>query len=65
MGPQKSKPEGFIPIHRGYEKLISYQNAEIIYDGTKYCDKALQLCGKAFSFVGVRRLELPTPTSRT
>ncbi|HLO60839.1 MAG TPA: four helix bundle suffix domain-containing protein [Bacteroidales bacterium] len=25
---------GFIPPHGGYEKLISYQKAEIIYDGT-------------------------------
>lgn len=26
----------FIPPHGGYEKLISYQKAEIIYDGTIY-----------------------------
>jgi len=25
---------GFIPPHGGYEKLLSYQKAEIIYDGT-------------------------------
>jgi four helix bundle suffix protein len=29
----RSKP-GFIPKHGGYRKLISYQKAEIIYDGT-------------------------------
>lgn len=28
--------EGFIPIHGGYRNLITYQKAEIIYDGTVY-----------------------------
>jgi four helix bundle suffix protein len=28
--------EGFIPKHGGYRNLISYQKAEIIYDGTVY-----------------------------
>lgn len=28
--------EGFIPPHGGYRKLIAYQKAEIIYDGTVY-----------------------------
>lgn len=27
---------GFIPKHGGYKKLITYQKAEIIYDGTLY-----------------------------
>ncbi|MFA7158018.1 MAG: four helix bundle suffix domain-containing protein [Kiritimatiellia bacterium] len=27
-------PEGFIPAHGGYEKLISFQKARIVYDGT-------------------------------
>ncbi|NLN95599.1 MAG: four helix bundle protein [Bacteroidales bacterium] len=31
--------EGFIPKHGGYEKLITYQKAEIIYDGTVYFTK--------------------------
>lgn len=26
----------FIPVHGGYEKLLSYQKAEIIYDATVY-----------------------------
>lgn len=31
---------GFIPKHGGYEQLITYQKAEIIYDGTYYfCKK--------------------------
>ena len=29
-------PEGFIPKFGGYERLITYQKSEIIYDGTKY-----------------------------
>lgn len=28
--------DGFIPPHGGYRKLITYQKAEIIYDGTVY-----------------------------
>ncbi|MGC1633627.1 MAG: four helix bundle suffix domain-containing protein [Gelidibacter sp.] len=30
------KTDGFIPYHGGYRNLISYQKAEIIYDGTVY-----------------------------
>lgn len=33
---------GFIPLHGGYRKLITYQKAEIIYDGTVY------FCGRFF-----------------
>jgi four helix bundle suffix protein len=29
-------PNSFIPNHGGYQKLFSYQKAEIIYDGTIY-----------------------------
>ena len=33
-------PEGFIPSHGGYQKLLSYQKAEIVYDATVYfCDR--------------------------
>lgn len=33
-------PDGFIPKHGGYERLITYQKAEVIYDGTYYfCKK--------------------------
>jgi len=33
-------PDGFIPKHGGYERLITYQKSEIIYDGTYYfCKK--------------------------
>jgi len=31
--------EGFIPKHGGYQNLITYQKAEIIYDGTIYFTK--------------------------
>ncbi len=27
-------PEHFIPPHGGYERLLSYQKAKIVYDGT-------------------------------
>lgn len=29
-------PDGFIPKHGGYQKLITYQKSVIILDGTKY-----------------------------
>lgn len=31
-----SNSQGFIPKHGGYRNLLSYQKAEIIYDGTVY-----------------------------
>jgi hypothetical protein len=32
--------EGFIPAHGGYQKLLSYQKAQIVYDATVYfCDR--------------------------
>ncbi len=32
--------EGFIPPHGGYQKLLSYQKAEIVYDATIYfCER--------------------------
>ncbi|MDR1342268.1 MAG: four helix bundle suffix domain-containing protein [Prevotellaceae bacterium] len=34
--PENSNNQGFIPKHGGYRNLISYQKAEIIYDGTVY-----------------------------
>jgi hypothetical protein len=38
--PQTNKnTEGFIPQHGGYRNLITYQKAEIIYDGTIYFTK--------------------------
>lgn len=35
-----SHPENFIPAHGGYEELLSFQKARIIYDGTvRFCDR--------------------------
>ncbi|WP_152267376.1 four helix bundle suffix domain-containing protein [Agriterribacter humi] len=39
MEEKKKNTEGFIPTHGGYRKLITYQKAEIIYDGTVYFTK--------------------------
>jgi len=36
MTIENNKIQGFIPKHGGYRNLISYQKAEIIYDGTVY-----------------------------
>lgn len=34
------KTQGFIPPHGGYEKLLAYQKALVIYDGTiRFCDR--------------------------
>lgn len=36
-------PDGFIPPHGGYRSLLSYQQAEILYDATVYfCDRFLE-----------------------
>ena len=35
--------EGFIPPHGGYEHLLCYQKALVVYDGTRYfCDRFLE-----------------------
>lgn len=37
---QKTKPQGFIPPHGGYEQFLSYQKALIVFDATLYfCDR--------------------------
>jgi len=36
MTENKNNAQNFIPKHGGYRKLLSYQRAEIIYDGTVY-----------------------------
>ena len=36
-------PDTFIPPHGGYQKLLSYQKAQIVYDGTvRFCERLLQ-----------------------
>ena len=39
MKQETPSRRGFIPKHGGYRNLISYQKAEIIYDGTVYFTK--------------------------
>ncbi|MBP9186856.1 MAG: four helix bundle suffix domain-containing protein [Bacteroidia bacterium] len=39
MKEVQQNKKGFIPTHGGYEKLITYQKSEIIYDGTIYFTK--------------------------
>lgn len=36
MQEKNKNTEGFIPLHGGYRNLITYQKAQIIYDGTVY-----------------------------
>lgn len=34
--------DGFIPAHGGYQDLLSYQRAVIVYDGTvRFCERFL------------------------
>ena len=36
----KPSPEGFIPPHGGYQKLLAYQKSVVVYDATLYfCDR--------------------------
>ena len=36
----RSYPEGFTPAHGGYEDLLSFQKARIVFDGTvRFCDR--------------------------
>lgn len=36
-------PQNFIPPHGGYEGLLSFQKARIVYDGTvRFCERFLQ-----------------------
>lgn len=40
---KKRDPEGFIPPHGGYEDLLSFQKARIVYDGTvRFCERFLE-----------------------
>lgn len=39
----RSQQPGFIPPHGGYQNLLSYQKAQIVYDATVYfCDRFLE-----------------------
>jgi four helix bundle protein len=39
MQENRNNTKGFIPLHGGYKNLITYQKAEVIYDGTVYFTK--------------------------
>ena len=40
---------GFIPVHGGYRHLLSYQKAEIVYDGTIYfCNRFFEKRDRTF-----------------
>src|SRR6478735_9196787 len=41
--------EGFIPPHGGYEDLLSFQKARIVYDGTvKFCERFLRRSDRTY-----------------
>src|SRR6266404_1509336 len=41
--------EGFIPPHGGYENLLSFQKARIVYDGTvRFCESFLKKSDRTF-----------------
>jgi len=36
----KPLQDGFVPLHGGYHKLLSFQKSEIIFEGTEYfCER--------------------------
>lgn len=42
MGRMRREPEGFIPPHGGYEDLVAYQKALIVYQSTvRFCERFL------------------------
>ncbi len=41
--------ERFIPPHGGYEKLLSFQKARIVYDGTvRFCERFLKKSDRTY-----------------
>ncbi len=49
-----SHPETFLPPHGGYEDLLSFQKARIIYDATvRFCDQTAR--GREESLAGDSR----------
>jgi hypothetical protein len=50
-----SSKQGFIKTHGGYQKLLSYKKAEIIYDATAYFTKK-------FYKIGDRTIDLENKT---
>lgn len=50
--------KGFIPAHGGYQKLLSYQKAEIVYDATVYFTRR-------FLFTGDRTIDQMVQAARS
>lgn len=49
MEAKENKNNGFIPVHGGYRNLLSFQKAEIIYDGTVYfCNRFYEKRDRTF-----------------
>jgi hypothetical protein len=44
-----SPSQHFIPLHGGYENLLSFQKARIVYDGTvRFCEHLLKKSDRTF-----------------
>ncbi len=49
MSPPQQRPPGFIPAHGGYENLLSFQKARIVYDGTvRFCERFLKKSDRTY-----------------
>jgi four helix bundle suffix protein len=49
MGRVGQMTEGFIPKHGGYENLLSFQKARIVYDGTvRFCERNLKKSDRTY-----------------
>lgn len=45
----KSTPAGFIPRHGGYQKLLAYQKAVVVYDATlHFCNRFVDRKSRTF-----------------
>jgi four helix bundle suffix protein len=49
MRPSRDTTERFIPPHGGYEKLLSFQKARVVYDGTvRFCGRFLHKSDRTY-----------------
>jgi len=47
--PEEAVGEGFIPPHGGYENLLSFQKARIVFDGTvRFCERLLKKSDRTY-----------------
>jgi hypothetical protein len=62
--PKKPVAEGFSPPHGGYEKLISFQKARIVYDGTvRFCERLLKKSDRTYDQMVQAARSVPTTSS--